>query len=270
MNDRNGRDVARQAANLAGAILQVGVPLFVGERIARVATETRSLVDPGDYAFAIWSLLYLLSLAYAVYQALPANRKDPLLRRIGPFTAGAFALNGLWEILVPLRQFLLAEVSLVGIFVCLAVAYLHVMRSERTALGGGGRWLVAMPLGLLFGWITAANAVSFTTTLIGYGLLNGGLAEAALGSTLLLVGGVAASSVILATKAGVPQGYAAYAAAVLWAYAGIVLNKYGASAITTAVALLCVVLVSAALLVAYRATRAPREQPAGATASRAA
>jgi hypothetical protein len=248
MSKETRRDLARQAANVVGAVFQVAVPLFVGEQIARVATETRSLVDPGDYAFAIWSLLYLLSLAYAAYQALPANRKDPLLRRIGPFTAGAFALNGLWEVLVPLRLFLLAEVSLVAIFVCLAIAYLRVMRSGRGVLGGAGCWLVALPLGLLFGWITAANAVSFTTTLVGYGLLNGGLGEAALGSASLLAGGLVASAVILVAKSGPPQGYLAYAAAVLWAYAGIVANQYGASTPTTGAATVAALLVVATLV----------------------
>lgn len=215
----------------------------MGEKIARVATETRSLVDPGDYAFAIWGLLYLLSLAYAVYQALPANRENPLLRRIGFFTAGAFIFNGLWEVLVPLRQFLLAEVFLVGIFFCLATAYLRIMRSERGVLSGAGRWLVALPLGLLFGWITAANAVSFTTTLVGYGLLKGGLAETAVGSTVLLAGGAVASAVILTTRTGPPQGFLAYAASVLWAFLGIVVNQYDASVFTTVAASVCFVLV---------------------------
>lgn len=264
MSKESRRDAIRQAANVVGAVFQAGVPFFVGERIARVATETRSLVDPGDYAFAIWSLLYLLSLSYAVYQALPANQENALLRRIGPLTAGAFVLNGLWEILVPLRQFLLAEALLVGIFVCLVIAYLRVMRSERGALNRAERWLVALPLGLLFGWITAANAVSFTTTLVGYGLLDGGLTEAAVGGGTLLVGSVVACAVILAAKSGPPQGYLAYAAAVLWAYSGIVVNQYSTSYLTTAVASLCAVLVAAVLVGASRVSR-PRPGAEGAT-----
>src|SRR3712207_9260571 len=37
--------------------------------------------------------------SYAAYQALPANRQNPLLRGVGWFFAGAFFLNRLWEVL---------------------------------------------------------------------------------------------------------------------------------------------------------------------------
>jgi hypothetical protein len=55
----------------------------------------RSLVEPALYAFAIWGLIFGPSLAYAAYQALPANRGNPLLLRGGWFTAAAFFCTGL-------------------------------------------------------------------------------------------------------------------------------------------------------------------------------
>ena len=162
----------------------------------------------------------MLCLAYAAYGALPANRESPLLRRVGWFSAGAFLFNGLWEILFPARQFLLAQALVMAIFVCAAFAYLRIARSGPGGLGATERWLVALPVGLLFGWITAATLVSFATTLVALGLLDGGIGEAILSAALLLTGGLVASAVLLAGEAAPQQGYLAYAAVIIWALAG--------------------------------------------------
>jgi hypothetical protein len=233
MGDDGRWDSVRQAANVLGALFQIGAPVLTSEAVGRVSAENGTLVVPANYAFSIWGPIFLLCLAYAAYGVLPANRESPLLRHVGWFSAGAFLLNGLWEILFPARQFLLAQAVIVAIFVCAAVAYLRIARSEHSVLNAAERWLVALPLGLLFGWITAATLVSFATTFVAFGLLNGGIGEAILGATLLLTGGVVASAVLLAGEAAPPQGYLAYAGAVLWALVAVVLNQYDSSVLTT-------------------------------------
>ncbi len=250
MGDNGRWDLARQAANVFGALFQIGAPILTSEAVGRVSAENSTLVVPADYAFAIWGPIFLLCLAYAAYQALPANRESPLLRRVGWFSAGAFFSNGLWEILFPARQFLLAQVVIVVIFACAAVAYLRIARSERGVLSAAERWLVALPFGLLFGWITAATLVSFATTFVALGLLEGGIGEAVLGAALLLTGGLVTSAVLLVGKAAPPQGYLAYTAAVLWALVAVVINHYDASILTTGAALVAAVPV--ALVVASR------------------
>jgi hypothetical protein len=241
MGDDGRWDSVRQAANVVGALFQIGAPVLTSEAVGRVSAENGTLVVPANYAFVIWSPIFLLCLAYAAYQALPTNRESPLLRRVGWFSAGAFFSNGLWEILFPARQFLLAQVVIVVIFACAAVAYLRLARSERSVLSAAERWLVALPLGLLFGWITAATLVSFATTFVALGLLEGGIGEAILGAALLLTGGLVASAVLMVGEAAPPQGYLAYAAAVLWALVAVVVNQYDASILTTGAALVAAV-----------------------------
>lgn len=262
MGTRNRCDVARQAANVVGALFQVAVPVLTGPAIGQISEENRTLIVPAGYAFAIWTPIFLLCFAYAAYQALPANRENRLLRRIGLFTAGAFFFDGLWELIFPARQFLLAQAVIVGIFVCAGVAYLRAQRAggadeATSASSRAERWLVALPIGLLFGWITAATLVSFTT-FVGIGLPGGGPGEAVLGAALLLFGGLVASAAILAGKAGPPQGYLAYAAAVLWALVGVVVNQYGVSVVTTGTATIAAVLVALTLFGALRAGRPRR------------
>lgn len=243
-------DLARQAANILGVFFQIGAPILTSEAVGRVSAENGTLVVPADYAFTIWGLIFFLCLAYAAYQALPANRESSLLRRVGWFSAGAFFLNGLWEVLFPARQFLLAQVVILGIFACAAFAYLRLVRTgreSRRSPNGAERWLVALPLGLLFGWITAATLVSFATTLVALGLLDGGVGEALLGAVLLLVAGLLASGVVLVGRAGPAVGYLAYAGAVLWALVGVVLNQYDASLLTSGAAVVAAVPVALAV-----------------------
>jgi hypothetical protein len=251
MGNNGERDLARQVVTVVGALFQVLAGAIVP--IGAIAKETPSLVIPSDYAFAIWGPIFLLCLAYAAYQALPANRQNPLLRRVGWFFAGAFLLNGLWEVLVPLRPPILLQAILAGIFACLAISYLRLVRSERGGLNRADRWLVALPLGLLFGWITAANAVSFNDTLVELGLL--GVGGALVGAFLLLVGATLASALISVGRAGPLQGLLAYAAAVLWALVGVVVNQYDASLLTTGASLLSVALVTVALIGGLRRRR---------------
>jgi hypothetical protein len=250
----NGKwDLARQAATVVGALFQVLAGAIVP--IGAIAKETPSLVIPADYAFAIWGPIFLLCLAYAAYQALPANRHNPLLQRVGWFLAGAFFLNGLWEVLVPLRQPVVLQAILAGIFACLAVGYVRLVRSDRSVWSRADRWLVALPLGLLFGWITAANVVSFNDTLVELGILGSGVGGALAGAFLLLAGAVLASVVILLSGAGPLQGLIAYAGAVLWALIGVVVNQYDASLLTTGAALVSGALVTIAIINTLRGRR---------------
>ena len=250
-------DIARQAAVVLGAIFQVVAPALSGPAIGRISAENPTLVVPGDYAFVIWTPIFLLALIYAVYQALPSNRESPLLRRIGWFSALAYFSNGLWEILFPARQFVLSQIVFVGIITGAVAAFVLVQRGA----GSGSRfdrWLVAPAFGLLAGWVTAAFFVGLVTVLVATGVLSGGIVEALFGTLMLIVGGAVACAVILAGRDGPVQGYLAYGGAVLWALAGVVANQYQSSLITSATAVVCAVVVAAVLFIALRRSVATR------------
>src|ERR671914_1757588 len=179
------RDVSRQAANVVGAVFQIAVPFVTGPAVGRVSGENPTLVVPGDYAFVIWTPIFALALIYAVYQALPANRENPLLRRIGWFSALAYFSNGVWEVMFPAREFVLSQIVFVGISTGAVVAFVLLQRGA----GSGSRfdrWLVAPAFGLLAGWVTAAFFIGFLTVLVATGVLSGGIGEALIGALMLI------------------------------------------------------------------------------------
>ncbi len=244
-------DVARQVANVVGAVFQVVAPILSGPAIGRVSQQNSTLVVPADYAFVIWSPIFLLALIYAVYQALPINRTNPLLRRIGWFSALPYFLCGIWELAFPARAFVLSQVVFVGILACAIAAFVLVQRGADPRRRAD-RWLLAPAFGLFAGWVTAAFFVGFATVLVATGVLSGGFGEAMLGALLLIVGGAVACGVIVAGRTGPVQGYLAYGAAVLWALAAVFANQFRESLITSSVSVLCALLVAAVLLFALR------------------
>src|SRR3712207_4553238 len=250
-------DITRQVAVMVGAIFQVAVPIFTGPVVGRVSGENPTLVVPADYAFVIWTPIFLLALVYAMYQALPSNRESPLLRRTGWFSALAYLSNGIWQIVFPAREFVLSQIVFVGISAGAVVAFVLVQRGA----GSGSRfdrWLVSPAFGLLAGWVTAAFFVGLVTVLVATGALGGSAAEALFGALMLIVGGAVACAVILAGRTGPVQGYLAYGGVVLWALAGVVVNQYQNSLITSFTSIVCALLVAAILITALRQSRATR------------
>jgi hypothetical protein len=245
---------------LAGATFQVGATVVAGAAISEVVSEgPGSLVEPAGYAFGVWAVIFFLSLLFAVYGALPANRESEILRHVGWPVAGAFLCTGLWSVFVSLRQIGLAQGMLLGIFAFLLVAYLRLARSDPGALGRAERWLVSPTVGIFLGWVTAANAVSLTSEAVRLGLVEArGAGEVLVGSALLISGGLLAAAITWAGRNGPPQGHAAFAATVLWALAAIVVAQYGTSVVTTGAAVVAAVPV---MIFSLRALRGGRTRP---------
>ena len=250
-------DVARQVAVVLGAIFQIAVPLFTGPAVGRVSGENPTLVVPADYAFVIWTPIFVLALIYAVYQALPSNRENPLLRRIGWFSALAYFSNGSGRSCSPRvsscspRWYswgsLLAPSSLSSYY---SVGLGRVVGSTTGSL--------RRPSGCSPAGSRPRSSSAFVTVLVATGVLSGGIGEALFGALMLIVGGAVACAVILAGRTGPVQGYFAYGGAVLWALAGVVANQYQNSLITSSTSIVCALLVAAILVIALRRSDAGR------------
>lgn len=246
MRERARRYPFRQVMVLAAALFQV----FAGFVLAPGGSfeQDPSLIQPAVYAFFVWGPIFLLSVVYGVYQLLPANRQNPLLKRIGWFTAAAYLFNGL---LIWSGGQISGQVLVVLMLTSLAIAFFFLTRRGAVSKAGE-RWLVALPVSLFFGWITAATVVGASQTFILLGLPAGGAAEALFGAGLLLLGALFASSVILVGRRGAPQTYVTYAVTVLWALVAVAANQLFDSPVTGVVAVLSAVPVAVSL---FRASR---------------
>lgn len=210
------RDVVRQVATAAaiGGGFLVGVSGDYGD-----GRSSQSLVLPSGYAFAIWTPIYAGLFAHAIYQALPAQRPDPLLRRTGWATACAVGISGFW---VWTQKVPGLELTLIAATTTAALtAYLRSRRQpqeDHTSLRD--RWLVRVPLGLFGGWITVATVAGGGEALIAAGLKAPWPGAEVWSAAVLIAAGAAAGTIALSKPVSL-----AYAAAVSWGLAAVAVRN---------------------------------------------
>ena len=213
VSDGARRDAGRAVAVLAAAVVQVGAGAvggagLWGEGVGDVADSYPTLLLPPGSAFTIWSLIYVSFLALAVRQVLPGQRARAVHRRTGWWLAGAGLLNATWVLVFGQRWVVVAQVVIVALLACLAVAAVRL----APACGWGDRLLLHLPVTVYLGWVAVATVAGGATTTAAYGAAPG---TASAVTALLLTGAAAA---VAAYRLPAVAGFAA---SVCWALAWI-------------------------------------------------
>lgn len=225
VGERNGergetrRDRLRQGLNLLLSITQFAAAIltFSGEFGDQLfySPQRDPLIVPADYAFSVWGVIFPASIAYSIYQALPAQRRNPLLRRIGWWTAFAFGCITLWSpatLFDPIRY-------TVPLFFGALGGLIYALRqiSSRPSLTRGERLLVAAPIGVYAAWCTVGTIANTSTSLFGLGYTDPFFAEQTWAVMMLLVAGA-----ITSFMTTVSRGNWGYALTIIWAFVAIV------------------------------------------------
>jgi translocator protein len=247
---RNGNlkpSLLRTVLNI-GALVAVLLVNWLATALALNGKDTGQLSDqypiltvPAGYAFAIWGLIYLGLIGFALYQSLPSQRDNQRIARITPLFLLSCLANIGWlftwhyEILslnIVLMMVLLG--SLIGIY--------RQLRADGMLPSTGERWLVWVPFSLYMGWITVATIVNLTVVLYAAGWQDTGPLGAALASLLFVV--AAGIAVTIARRFDDP----AYALVVVWALVAVAIKQAGVMLVA---ATAWVVATAVALAVAY-------------------
>jgi len=180
------------------------------------------IVAPG-WAFSIWGLIFLGSLAFAIYAALPGQLTSPVYRKVGWLAVALFTLAALWELWVPIKS--LDAVSAVMIFTQVGLGLLIVFTIANSGqLGLWDKVLMQAPLSLFAGWITAAAFVGLGSVLMHHGV----------SPSLSFYAGMVVAIAAIALWTTWTAGGWFYAAAVLWALGGIIMANISGGSILLA------------------------------------
>jgi len=172
---------------------------------------------PAGYVFAIWGLIYLGLVAYAVYQSLPSQRENPRLRMIGwPFVVSCVA-NIVWLLFFHYDQFALSMVAMLLVLAALIVIYLS-LNNRKSVATPGERWAVRLPFSIYLGWITVATVANAAHVLVSMGWTGGILGPLPWLILMFLV------AIALAATMAVQRRDLAYQLVLLWAFIGIAVN----------------------------------------------
>jgi hypothetical protein len=233
------------------ALLQVGVPLIPAVRdnsFTQADRPAEPAIVPAGYTFAIWGLIELLSVGWALWAVLRPDRTTdrlalPLAVVFTGFTLWLLAVTFVEPNWLPLAIFL---TMFAGLLTALSRA-----RSEDLDAAGwptARRWLCRALLGVYTGWTSVAVWANLTTALVGSGAPVDGPAAVA-GQLAVLAGAAAtAAAIVRWTSGSLP-----YAGAVIWAFVGVAFGAGGAGQpVLVAVAVLAVVLIGVLTLLQRR------------------
>ena len=177
------------------------------------------LITPANYAFAIWGVIYLGLFAFAIYQALPNQRENLILQKLGYKLALASLAQIIWIFCFLYRQFALSFVLMVAILISLIWAYLSLPTSSTKQRD---KWFIAIPVSTYLAWISVATIVNGAIVLE-YWQWNGwGLSPQIWTVIMLLVAGVIGFS--MAVKKNV-----AFVGVYIWALMAISVKNYHAT-----------------------------------------
>ena len=252
------KDTTRQVVNVlafAATLVVNGLanalPLN-GQTTGEISDRFQVYFVPAGYVFSIWGLIYLALLAFAVYQALPAQRDNPRLRRAGYSFALSCVANVVWLFLWHYEIFALTIVAMLALLLLLIATYLR-LEAGRARVSAAEKWLAHVPFSIYLGWITVAT-IANVTSLLDYVNWGGWGVSPEAWTVVMLVAGAG-----IATAMGLTRGDVAYMLVIVWAFAGIAV-KHAATPVVAIAAWAMVSVVGVMLVV----STLRREKPASA------
>ncbi len=147
--------------------------------IGEQSDQYENLFTPAGYAFSIWGLIFIMLLAYGIFQirrAFFSNKKSPFIEQTGWWFAIANILNAAWVVAFTYEYIGLSVVIMIGI---LSSLLLVIWRTNME------RWdapieviaFVWWPICIYSGWIAVATIANFSAFFSSIGWTGGALTE---------------------------------------------------------------------------------------------
>jgi len=248
-----------QLGNIIAVIITVtinsltNVLLIGGNTTQEISDNIPNLFVPAGLTFAIWGVIYVLIILFALYLARDLFKTEkitqPYLEKISFFFIISCAANVAWIFIWQYEYVVLSILPMLVLFFSLLYVYLR-LDIGRTSVPMKDRLLIYLPISVYLGWITVALIANVTAVLV---TLNGNISIGAqqMWTILILVIATVITILMLLKR----RDYA-YSAVIIWAFIGIYLKRitndpvYGVQLeiAYTALIMIAVIVVSALII----------------------
>ena len=248
------RDTARQLVNVIATVLMIAVNILAttlplnGQNTGAISDRFKIYFVPAGYVFSIWGLIYLALIGFAVFQALPSQRENPRLRRVGYLYALTSALNIVWLFLWHYNVFAGTLVVMLGLLASLIAVYVR-LGIGVTQVKSAEKWLVNVPFSIYLGWITVAT-IANASQLLFYLKWNGWGINPQIWAVIMI-----GAATIVALLMALTRHDIAYLLVLVWALAGIGVKHLAAPAVSAAAWLATLLIVLLVIFLAVRSFR---------------
>jgi hypothetical protein len=210
-------------ATLVINVLANALPIN-GQNTGEISDRFKVYFVPAGYVFAIWGLIYVGLIAYAIYQAIPSQRSNDRLRSTGWWVSLGGLANIAWIFLWHYNQFTLTLVAMLILLATLIITYLN-LGTGRSKASTTETWMARVPFSIYLGWISVATVANITDVLDFIKWDRFGIApEIWMGVVLLVVWVITA--IMNFTRRDI-----AYTLVILWALVGIAIKQSGVPAV---------------------------------------
>lgn len=220
--------------------LATGLPLG-GRTTGQISDAFPVLFTPAGYVFSIWGVIYLGLIAFSIYQALPAQKDNPRLKKIGVWFSVSNLLNTAWIFLWQYGFFTITLFVMLALLASLIIIYLKLSPAQKTA-NSAENWLVNVPFSIYLGWISVATIANFSVTLYNLGWTGGGIPQTVWAALVIAVG--AALGIYMALR----EHQTAYPLVLVWAFLGIVVKQSAFASVVTAASVGAFLVMAAAII----------------------
>ncbi|MGB2894699.1 MAG: hypothetical protein WBB65_00870 [Anaerolineales bacterium] len=173
---------------------------------------------PDGYVFSIWGLIYLGLIAFAIFQALPSQRDNPLLKRISPAFWLANLANSAWIFLWHYEFFPLTLLAMGSLLASLLYIYRQISLA-RSGFERNQKWLIQLPFSIYLGWISVATIANIAQVLFYLDWSAWGL-DPAVWTVIMLAVATTLGLTLLAREHD-----RAYGLVLIWAFVGIAIKQ---------------------------------------------
>lgn len=245
-----------QVGNIIAVIITILINglaniLPIGGKYTRELSDNiPNLFVPAGITFAIWGIIYVLIILFAIYLAKDLFKKEKttktFLEKISYFFILASVANIIWIFLWHYEQILLSLLVMILLFVSLLVIYFRLnIGIEKVSMKE--KLLIHVPISVYIGWITVATIANVTAVLVTVGWDGFGISEQ-IWTTLVIIVATIITILIITTR----KDYA-YSAVIIWALIGIYLKRiaddpiYGVQnqiAYTAAIAIVVIIIIA--------------------------
>jgi hypothetical protein len=224
-------------ATIAFGAAPLVTPPFTGYDPAIFPVQVvRPSIQPAGFAFSIWGLIYLGLIAHALF-GLIRRREDAAWDAVRLPMAVSIAIGTVWLWIAPDYPI----TATAAIWMMLGLAVLALFSAEAQ-----DRWLLATPIAIYAGWLTAAANVSLGVVVAGYGWLTDTESAAAMLALALAI------AVTVQLRRGADP---AYGMTVIWALIGIIAVNWQPNFTVVALSMGGILVMLVTLIGAWRQAR---------------
>ncbi len=188
-----------------------------GQTTGEISDRFAIYFVPAGYVFSIWGLIYLGLIAFAIYQILPAQRDNALLKEIAPVYWLGSLVNSAWILLWHYEYFPLTLVAMLVLLASLLFIYVRISKA-RPNLGREQKWFLQLPFSIYLGWISVATIANVSQVLFSAGWNAWGISATAWTAIMIAV------ATFLGLMMQWRENDSAYVLVLIWAFVGIAIK----------------------------------------------